>query len=130
MGKVYGRLILAFFIFTSITGCADDSDYLANVKQEIGMSDYEIAFAGNVRSDCVFKHKEHSDREEGICFTCHNCEDIQGETHWYCRSCHSAENTEGLCTSDGIHGCTYAQCLFCHEEIGRNKGLDCSDCHP
>ncbi len=128
--------IIPIFIIICIAGCADedDIDYLAGSQRVIPDSNNEIVFAGTTYPDVTFPHKDHSDRHGGVCATCHFCQDIQTETQWYCRSCHSAEDTEQRCTPpDDLHGCTYVHCYECHEEDGNNPGHtgpgECDYCH-
>lgn len=128
MWKAFTIACLLLFVIYAFSGCADDTSY-ETTAATIEESDYHIVFQGDTWPDVVFPHKEHVDREEGVCFRCHYCEKIIGDTNWDCRSCHSAANEDGLCDDDGIHGCTYMQCYNCHDFHARNPGLNCIDCH-
>ena len=132
MGKTALVACLLLIMLALAFGCAEDADR-ETVAETIDQSDYIIVFRGNTWPDVAFPHKEHADRETGVCLRCHYCEDFIDNTDWDCRACHSASNEEGFCDDDGIHGCTYMQCYNCHEgdehEPGLNPGLDCIDCH-
>ena len=133
MKTIHKFIILAMLgclFMYSFSGCSSSTDTSSTStnQQTISASDYKIKFSGDIWSSVVFHHKEHADRF-GDCYECHYCAGVQGESLWNCRSCHTPGNTEGLCKDDGTHGCIMAQCNYCHEDLERNAGLDCADCH-
>jgi predicted actin-binding protein len=133
MKTIHKFIILAMLgclFMYSFSGCSSSTDTssMPTGQQTISASDYKIKFSGDIWSSVVFHHKEHADRF-GDCYECHYCAGVQGESLWNCRSCHTPGNTEGLCKDDGTHGCIMAQCNYCHEDLERNAGLDCADCH-
>ena len=124
--KIISSMILLGFLIT-----CGGSDSGTVEQAQIPESSEIVTFAGITWSDVKFKHLEHSDHYGGECIRCHDHENVAGETHWYCRSCHTAgQDREALCTEVSEHGCIMTQCQNCHEVKGANPGLSCMSCHP
>ena len=125
--------IIAFLGLTAVfmlAGCSNTTSTSSSSEaRTIDTANYEIIFVGEEEADVTFQHKEHSDRFDGDCFECHSCGDVVGEIYWNCRDCHSPSDPEQLCNEDEYHGCTYAQCYYCHEDLAHNPGLSCGACH-
>ena len=127
ISKILAILGIVFYVI--VLGCAGETGQNTGEPRTIAEAKYEIIFEGDTQSDVAFQHKVHSDRFESDCFECHSCGDIIGEILWNCRDCHTPQNPEELCEDDGVHGCIMAQCQYCHEDLEKNPGLSCNDCH-
>ncbi len=138
MTRVFKAIILAFFIGISFIGCGGVDDYRPGEQAEIPVSAYSITFYGGFEGDVIFTHEQHSREYYGdACITCHDHEDVGGETRWYCGECHTAgQDSEDLCEEEDSHGCIMTQCQYCHD-IERGSGPPpppvggslCGDCH-
>jgi chitodextrinase len=123
------KIALVISLIALLTQCSV-SDKRPGEQAQIPASDTTVTFLGSEWSDVLFKHLEHADRYHGECIKCHDHEPIAGQTHWYCRTCHTAgQDREQLCNAVQYHGCTMTQCHNCHEVKGQNPGLGCMDCH-
>ena len=116
MTRVFPTIILVFFIVIYFIGCYDADDYRPGERAEIPESSYSITFDGGAEGPVIFTHEQHSRVYYGnACIACHDHEDVGGETHWYCRDCHTAgQDSEALCDEDSDHGCLMTQCQSCH----------------
>ena len=122
-------IIIIFILFPLLTQC-DVSDHRPGELALIPESAKTVTFGGTTWSDVVFQHTQHSERYKGQCIKCHDHQAIAGETHWYCRSCHTAgQDSEKLCKPDQYHGRIMTQCSNCHETKGENPGMSCAGCH-
>ncbi|MEE8480403.1 MAG: cytochrome c3 family protein [Desulfobacterales bacterium] len=134
MTRVFSAIILAFFIGICLIGCGGVDDYRPGEQAEIPANKYSITFGGGSRGDVTFTHDKHAREYYGnACITCHDHEDVGGETRWYCGECHTAKDSEGRCNEDSEHGCIMTQCQSCHEAEGPPApigGSFCWDCHP
>jgi len=131
MGKCLSLVpfILVLLLIAIVAASCGSETGVPTSAPELSQSDYEIIFVGNEWADVVFPHKDHSDREDGECFCCHNCADVLGDLLWNCTECHTQHDPEELCEVDEYHGCTFTQCNHCHEVLDRNPGLGCAACH-
>jgi chitodextrinase len=121
-------------IFIVLFAQCSTSDNQPGEQAQIPASVTTVTFAGSTWSDVVFKHAEHSDRYHGECIKCHDHEPIAGQTHWYCRTCHTAgQDRENLCNEVTDHGCVMTQCDTCHKKqvlpLSPPQAQSCSACH-
>jgi hypothetical protein len=129
MTRIFPAIILAFFIGICYFGCVGVSDYRPGEQAEIPVSAYTITFYGGFEGPVTFTHEQHSKVYYGNeCITCHDHEDVGGETHWYCGECHTGLDSEDLCDEYSQHGCIMTQCQNCHilEGPPAPNGLSCS----
>jgi len=131
------RLLLGiaflFSLLPLLTQC-DVSHKSPGEQAQIPTSAQTITFSGVNSSDVVFQHEQHSERYKGMCIKCHDHQPIAGQTHWYCRSCHTAgQDREKLCTAVKDHGCIMTQCDTCHKAQVPPQApplaKDCAACH-
>jgi hypothetical protein len=121
--------VIACLLCTLLTHC-DVSNHRPGTQAVIPESDKVVLFSCATWSDVRFNHEQHSTRYNGMCVKCHDHQTIAGQTHWYCRSCHTAgSDVEKLCDPVAQHGCIMTQCYNCHETKGANPGQSCEDCH-
>jgi ribosomal protein L40E len=129
MKRLLPGIAVLFILFPLLTQC-DVSHKRPGEQAQIPASAQTITISGVTWSDVAFQHAQHSDRYKGMCIKCHDHQPIAGQTHWYCRKCHTAgQDREKLCTAVAQHGCIMTQCYNCHEVKGANPGLTCMDCH-
>ncbi len=129
MKRLFLGIALVLGSFSLLLQC-DVSDDIPVVQTEIPVSAETVSFAGVDWSNVSFSHAEHSERYNNLCIKCHDHETVAGQTHWYCRSCHTVgEDSEALCDPVENHGCIMTQCNDCHEIDGENPGLTCMECH-
>jgi len=129
MKKLLPGIAVLFILFPLLTQC-DVSHKRPGEQAQIPASAQTITISGVTWSDVAFQHAQHSERYKGMCIKCHDHQPIAGQTHWYCRKCHTAgQDREKLCTAVAQHGCIMTQCYNCHEVKGANPGLTCMDCH-
>ena len=129
MKRLLAGIAVLFILFPLLTQC-DVSHKRPGEQAQIPASAQTITISGVTWSDVAFQHTQHSERYKGMCIKCHDHQPIAGQTHWYCRKCHTAgQDREKLCTAVAQHGCIMTQCYNCHEVKGANPGLTCMDCH-
>ena len=129
MKRLLPGIAVLLSLFPLLTQC-DVSHKRPGEQAQIPASAQTITISGVTWSDVAFQHEQHSDRYKGMCIKCHDHQPIAGQTHWYCRKCHTAgQDREKLCTAVAQHGCIMTQCYNCHEVKGANPGLTCMDCH-
>lgn len=115
--RVFLTLVILTYIISIAFAACSASDNEPGEKAEIPESAMTITFDGGTQGPVEFSHEIHStEYYDGICLFCHDHEDVSGETHWYCRDCHSVgQDIEGLCEEvDEDHGCIMTQCQNCH----------------
>jgi len=129
MKRLLAGIAVLLILFPLLTQC-DVSHKRPGEQAQIPASAQTITISGVTWSDVAFQHTQHSERYKGMCIKCHDHQPIAGQTHWYCRKCHTAgQDREKLCTAVAQHGCIMTQCYNCHEVKGANPGLTCMDCH-
>jgi chitodextrinase len=127
------RIAFVFSLVALFAQCGTSGNSPGEQAQ-IPASNSTVTFQGSTWSDVVFKHAEHSDHYHGECIKCHDHEPIAGETHWYCRTCHTAgQDRENLCNEVSDHGCVMTQCDTCHKAQvppqAPPKAQNCTACH-
>ncbi|MCU0575216.1 MAG: DVUA0089 family protein [Desulfobacterota bacterium] len=129
MKGTFAGIVLVFFLSPVLIQC-DVSSNRPGEQAVIPESSRVVTFSCVTWSDVKFNHEQHSARFNGMCIKCHDHQTIAGQTHWYCRSCHTAgSDVEKLCDPVEQHGCIMTQCHNCHETKGENPGLSCEGCH-
>jgi hypothetical protein len=127
-------MVLAFSLGIALAGCSAD-DNRPGEQAKIPANAQTIVFSGGGGwGPVTFMHQQHADEYyNGVCLTCHDHEDVGGETHWSCRECHTAgADSEALCDEyDVDHGCIMTQCHNCHVLEGppAPDGSACGSCH-
>jgi len=124
--------LLCLFPIWLIWACADSDVPYNNGSSDsdtIKADDAFVLFVGSAWSNIIFRHQEHSERENNDCFICHDHGASIGDDKWNCGACHAANDPENLCDQDEDHGCIMAQCDFCHvERIGSSPSAPAIDC--
>jgi hypothetical protein len=133
MKRLLPGIAVLFILFPLLTQC-DVSHKRPGEQAQIPASAQTITISGVTWSDVAFQHEQHSDRYKGMCIKCHDHQPIAGQTHWYCRKCHTAgQDREKLCTAVAQHGCIMTQCDTCHKAQVPPQApplaKDCAACH-
>jgi len=125
--------LISLVTFASFSGC-DQSDDVSVAPPVINPAQDNLTFqVSGGWPDVHFTHKSHAEEYlEDECLTCHSHTGIRDVTIWNCSdvSCHSSDDTEGLCADDAEgHACWMKQCEACHATLSPDPTPNCTDCH-